>query len=233
MIPDYKFLKSSFDRYNNEIFSGGLVTPAFTLTRARTFCGKFVCVRIGGRIVAPEIRLSLNFDLPQEEWEDTVIHEMIHYFIAVSGPTDESSHGPTFRRMMNSINRRYGRHISISHRSDPAKPLPARTGNVQHVVCVAVFNSGRIGICRATKTRLFEAWDLVSRISGIREWHWYSSFHAAFNEIPRSLNPKFYLIRDRERWREPLSGLYLMEKDGNCIRPAGKMDANEWIDRHL
>ena len=63
------------------------------------------------------MRISLDFDLPQEEWEDVVIHEMIHLHIAHHDIKDSSSHGPKFRAMMADINRRHGRRICVTARS--------------------------------------------------------------------------------------------------------------------
>lgn len=83
MIPDLNFSKEAFNRFNVMIFGSMLPIPRFTLTKARTFRGKLRYTHGVGRRAAGdlEIRLSLSFDLPREEWEDVMIHEMIHLFI--------------------------------------------------------------------------------------------------------------------------------------------------------
>ena len=63
------------------------------------------------------MRISKRFDVPEQELQDTVIHEMIHYYIGYNQLQDTSSHGALFRQMMQDINERYGRHLTISHKS--------------------------------------------------------------------------------------------------------------------
>ena len=60
------------------------------------------------------MRFSTLFDLPQNVWEDIIIHEMIHYHLALTRQQDRTPHGPNFRRMMKDINERYGREVRIS-----------------------------------------------------------------------------------------------------------------------
>ena len=48
--------------------------------------------------------------------EDTILHEMIHYHIAVNQLRDTSAHGRLFRREMKRINAEGNRHITISYR---------------------------------------------------------------------------------------------------------------------
>ena len=62
------------------------------------------------------LRFSSVFDLQEEEWEDTIIHELIHYYLAFFDMNDKTSHGENFKRMMKDINARFGRHVSISYK---------------------------------------------------------------------------------------------------------------------
>lgn len=55
--------------------------------------------------------------MPENEWEDILIHEMIHYFIAYQGLNDNAPHGKLFREKMNEINTKYHRNISISRKN--------------------------------------------------------------------------------------------------------------------
>ena len=48
--------------------------------------------------------------------EDTIIHEMIHYHILSNQLQDTSAHGKLFRKMMDDINARFGRNVTISHK---------------------------------------------------------------------------------------------------------------------
>lgn len=68
-------------------------------------------------------------DLPEELVEDTILHEMIHYYIAFNQWRDTSTHGQLFRREMKRINEKGGRHISISYRPNPEQLAQLRAKN--------------------------------------------------------------------------------------------------------
>ena len=69
------------------------------------------------------LRISKRFDFSEQELQDTIIHEMIHYYIAYNQIDDTSAHGDTFRQMMNDINTRFSRHLTISHRTSREERL--------------------------------------------------------------------------------------------------------------
>ena len=62
------------------------------------------------------LRINTRIDLPEYVMEDIILHEMIHYYIAVNQLRDTSSHGRLFRREMARINADGNRHITISYR---------------------------------------------------------------------------------------------------------------------
>ena len=64
------------------------------------------------------LRINTRFDLPEELIQDTILHEMIHYYIAVNHLRDTSSHGRLFRQEMKRINNEANRHITISYKMD-------------------------------------------------------------------------------------------------------------------
>lgn len=149
MIPTREYAERKFGEFNTLIFSGQLPPIPIHATRARTFLGKCVYSRrrkLSGRAEYSNfsLRISTSYDLPEAEIEDTVIHEMIHYYILYSGITDTSAHGKVFRRIMSDINARYGRHVSISHRG-AAPPAAAAESRKWHVVAVVEFRDGRTG----------------------------------------------------------------------------------------
>lgn len=68
-----------------------------------------------------KLQISTQIDLSECELEDTIIHEMIHYYIGVHQWRDTSAHGRLFRQMMNDINERFGRQVTVSHQSTKAQ----------------------------------------------------------------------------------------------------------------
>ena len=220
MIPDIPFITSTFARFNELIFGSRLPQPRFRLTRARTFRGKLVYKyrrTLTSKICHDfEMRISVSFDAPREEWEDVVIHEMIHLHIAAGGLTDSSSHGPLFRRIMGEINRRHGRHISISLRATDEQHDADRQAR-PHFVCIIKFNDGRLAVAPVAKTRIFELWDRIPNFPDVAAARWVGTADPWFNRFPRVLTPKLYLTSEAELLPH-LKGALLLECDGKCVR---------------
>ena len=87
MTANEVFVKDTFVRFNAELFRSELPMPRIRLSRASSFLGKLqykVNRRgFGRKPVYSDYALifSTLYDLPQSEWEDVVIHEMIHYML--------------------------------------------------------------------------------------------------------------------------------------------------------
>ena len=104
MIPTVEYLEERFDSFNASCFEGALPRIPIKLSRARSFVGRLQYKPIRnwrGKLVGGEnfvIRISTKFDLPEAETEDTLIHEMIHYWIVLNGLQDSSTHGRIWTR---------------------------------------------------------------------------------------------------------------------------------------
>lgn len=127
MTPDLEYIQKAFDRYNALCFRGELPGIRLELSRARTYLGRYEEKRpqvrfLGRRFSLPTaeplrlIRISTAFDLTQEQQDDVIIHEMIHYYLAWKGLADRVPHGPHFRQLMEAINSRFGRHIVVRYK---------------------------------------------------------------------------------------------------------------------
>lgn len=119
MLANPQFILDTFTRYNELCFGGTLPPIPIKLTKARTFLGKLTYVarrNFFGKVIRYEnfcLRISTLFDLPERELEDVVIHEMIHYYIAMNRIKDTSTHGKVFKAMMRQINAEFGRDIKV------------------------------------------------------------------------------------------------------------------------
>ena len=167
-----------------------------------------------------EMRLSTGFDLPQKEWEDVVIHEMIHLYIVVKKIKDTSSHGQAFRRLMAEINHRHGRNIVVSARSTEEQ-LDADKRIRGHYMCIAKFSDGRLGVAPVTKTRIFSLWDDFQNFPNVVSIKWIGSTDPWFNRFPRVMKAKLYVAK-REELLPHLKGAVLLERTGNTIRAVSK-----------
>lgn len=208
MMANPQFLIESFQRFNREIFSGELPVPRFELTRSRTFVGKLQ-YRIKrnrlGQICGYHnyvLKISILFDLPENELEDVVIHEMIHFWILVKNLKDSSSHGPVFRQLMNDINSRFGRNISISH-----KGLPNLDRRREHYVCVCQLKGSSLTLSNGTRTSTEDkvgivvcSKEMAQRLAPqimktlpVADTIWYRTNHLYFNKYPHVRTPKLFL----------------------------------------
>ena len=129
MVPTIPYIQSRFDEFNARFFAGALPPVPIKLSNARTFLGKLTFTKrrkwLFGEWTYSNfvLRINTRFDLPEQLIEDTILHEMIHYYIAVNQLRDTSTHGRLFRQEMKRINAEVNRHITISYRLKKMPPL--------------------------------------------------------------------------------------------------------------
>lgn len=115
-----EILKEWFVRFNADYFDGTLPLPRLALSRARTRLGS-ISYKRRRRWLKTEvydfcIRVSTYYACSERDYQNVLLHEMIHYYIAYHRLRDTSAHGRLFRKMMAELNIRYGWQISISAR---------------------------------------------------------------------------------------------------------------------
>lgn len=220
MIPDIGFVREAFRSYNARIFGGELPEPRFAVTAARTFRGKLVYRRRRRGLKMEnhdfELRISRLFDLPEREWEDVVIHEMIHLHIAHKGIADTSPHGKVFRKLMADINSRHSRRITISARSEGGED-DSDSRIRGHYLCLGRLRDGRIAVAPVARTRVMELWSEMARIPGVEKVGWVGTTDPWFNRLPRVMKPKLYLVEEEEL-RLHLAGSLELVRSGNSVR---------------
>lgn len=122
VIPTIEYIQSRFDEFNVLYFNGTLPPLPIKLSNARSFLGKLCYKKQRHWLFGPYhysdfvLRINTRMDMSEPLLEDTILHEMIHYYIAVNQWRDTRMHGQLFRREMKRINETGGRHISISYR---------------------------------------------------------------------------------------------------------------------
>ena len=201
MIPDKGFIERSFAKFNEMCFAGELPPIEVKLTKARTFLGKvtYKGVRgIFGRVTRYEdfcMRISTLFDLPENEWEDVVIHEMIHYFIARNCIRDTSTHGRVFRQMMAAINEKFGRNVGVRHHSAQGQAMAGPVEKPRtNYLCISQLQDGGYGITVCAEEKVNYLRRALPRYFKIKSMTWYVSRDPFFNKYPRSRTPKIYKI---------------------------------------
>ena len=165
------------------------------------------------------LRFSSAFDLPEEEWEDTIIHEMIHYFIGVNQLEDTSAHGPVFVHMMNTINEKFGRHLTVSHKSTKEEREQAIDTKAHwHVVAIVSLKNGKTGIKVLPRVlpKILNQYNTVGENKTVDKIELFMSNNPYFNRFPNSgaLNVQYI---ERDEVMEQLKGAEVMECNGKEI----------------
>ena len=218
------YLLDRFEYFNVLIFNGKLPFVPIVLSRARTFLGK---CEFKGRINALGreeffdfiIRISVSFDMNEDQLDDVLIHEMIHYCIAVNQQRDTSPHGVMFRQLMDTINKRFGRHVSISN-SMHAAPAPVKRKR-WHVVAVVETTDGKTGIKVLPRIveRITDYYNGVKASSIVKNVKFYMSNDPFFNDYPNSGALKIYYV-DYDLLTTHLKGSHdvLCDTNGKNVR---------------
>lgn len=221
MTVTQDYVEHKFEEFNVLIFDGKLKPLPVRLSSARTFLGQLRYRRVrsligGCKFTDFQLVISRKLDMDERLLEDTVIHEMIHYYILSHQMRDTSAHGTIFRRMMTDINERFGRNISIRHRitdEESEKDTEVR----RHLICVSRFADGSLGITISARTSIFCLWRELPCLPNVVECSWYMSLNPYFNRFRRSRTPKIYRI-DKDELEQHLVSAVRLIKEGKVIR---------------
>lgn len=203
MIPAIPYIQSRFDEFNARYFNGSLPPVPIKLSHAKGFLGKLTFTRRkqglfrGYRNEDFVLRINARIDLPEELVEDTILHEMIHYYIAVNNLKDSSTHGALFRREMARINAEGGRHITVSHRLTETERAQAVV-HKPRMVAVVHFKDGKTGVKVVPNRREHVLyWQRMAlRRFAIDKIEWHLTDDDYFAKFPSSVAMKIYLIED-------------------------------------
>ena len=195
-----------------------------SLSDAKTFLGQ--CVyrtrrKPNGSVEKYDFKLRINtrLDLPEREVEDIIIHEMIHYYIGFHQLKDTSAHGQIFRQIMNEINTKLGRNLSISHKStkEQREKLVDQKPHY-HVIAVVTFHNGKTGIKVLPRIlqRILYYYNNVLANREVKTVELYMSNNPYFNRFPNSSALKVHYL-DIEIIRKNLEGADKMGCDGKSL----------------
>ena len=218
MRPTVEYLQKQFTFLNNQCFEGKLKPVNIVLSNASTFLGRlcFVRKRVWGKVRLSDflIRISVRYDMEESVIIDTLLHEMIHYYIASSNIKDTSSHGEVFQKIMNALNARFGYHLSITHKvvdgtamaEQKAKEREMkRTAYKRHFIGVAQLHDGNTYVLQAASTRVRMLDRQLRQYYPIKSLQWYGSISPFWNKYPNCITPKLYAIDKADLEKELLN----------------------------
>lgn len=219
------YIERKFEEFNRQMFANRLPMPTIRLSNAKTFLGQCTYKTRRswyGKVERYDFTLRINtrIDLSEEEVEDTIIHEMIHYYIGYNQLKDTSAHGQLFRQMMNSINERFGRHLAISHRGSKQQMAQAADQRARyHVIAVVDFHDGRRGIKVLPRVlpSILKYYNAVSAVREVASVRLHMSNDVFFNRFPNSSSLKVHFIAPADIDAH-LADADSLECDGKSVR---------------
>ena len=220
MRPDVEYVERKFAEFNRLCFDGKLPPIPVEITQAKSYLGKVVFRReksFLGKTKHSDFRMLISNrrDLDASVVDDTILHEMIHYWILYNGIKDTSTHGEVFRRMMHDLNSRFGRKMTVSHRVTKEE-MNNNQERKTNLVCVSRLVDGSYGITVAARTRIFSLWDGLEAWDLVERFQWVFTEHPFFGHYPRSMKTKLYRVSRREL-ETALRGAKLLQRDDKRI----------------
>lgn len=219
------YIENKFREFNQLIFAGELPVIPVVLSDAKTFLGKCVYKKrknSDGTIEKYDFQLKINtrIDLPEREVEDTIIHEMIHYFIGYHQMQDSSTHGQIFQHMMNNINQKYCRNLTVAHKATDEQAEEAIDKRQHyHVVAVVKFKDGRVGVKVLPRVyeRILHYYSTMLSQKEIENIQLYLSNDVYFNRYPNSSSLKVHIVDEHEIMQH-LQNAEKIECDSQTVR---------------
>lgn len=225
MRPDTEYIKGKFREFNKLCFADTLPELPIRMSAGNRAMGVFIhpsrYPSVAPRGVGEcHMRISNRYDLPERQIEDIILHEMIHYYIWYRRIEDTSAHGPAFRRIMNEINRNFGRNLHVSHRTSKEQ-LDSDRSHRLHIICLTEWIDGMKGFTPVARTRIFSIHRAFTSDSRVRKLKWIYTANPHFNRYPKALVPKAYRLTPEVE--EELKEAIECYCDGNVIRPLGRI----------
>jgi hypothetical protein len=220
MRPTLEYIIEKFDYYNQLCFDGKLKRPPILLNTRYAELGITKQQLIHNddgtcQWSDPWIEISVRQDLPEYEYIDTIVHEMIHYYIVSNGLKDDSDHGTIFCQKMKEITEKYGIRITITY--NPTEDEQIATKTRDRFICVANGTDGHTYFAVVAKNKLFRFWDIIPQIEGVSEVHWFVSDRRIFEKYPVAVSPSLMYI-DAGKIHHYLTGARELENTGVLIR---------------
>lgn len=228
MRPNLQYFEEKFDYYNNLCFGGQLPRPLIKLSQRNSRVG---CTHIGFRYRNGKwekdisLEFSIRNDFPEIEYIDTIVHEMIHYYIEWNNIQDDSPHGTKFRSIMKEITEKYGIRITIEY-DEAEEALIARQTDRNRYVCVVEDKDGTTSIAVVIRDKVFQYWELLQQHPDVAQAKWYISNRAIFEHFPARIRPAFVKL-DAAKIQHYLFGALELENTGEVIKPIGQEYAEE------
>ncbi len=224
MRATVEFINRIFKEFNDLCFEGKLPLLPVEECHARSFMGVFKYrkrVDEYGTEIPYEMKLQIStvYDMEEEIVKDTILHEMIHYYITYYRVKDTSPHGEVFLKIMNAINTKHGRHITV--KIDKGKEVEATDQERKnHFICVCEYGLDLVFV-QCARTKILQIHSELSSDFKISKMTWYFTNNPFFNKFPNSSKARLLKI-NRMELIDNLKGATELECDGRTLRQKRK-----------
>ncbi|MDE7180115.1 MAG: SprT-like domain-containing protein [Muribaculaceae bacterium] len=217
MRPTVEYLHDKFEYFNNLCYQGKLPHPEIKLNRRASSMGLTrATYNRQTREKKVWIEISVKFDLPETEVVDTLLHEMIHYYIMVFDLKDSSQHGQLFRSEMRRLYADYG--LKVSLKFTDTNLVQEQLSPERRYFCLSKDLCGTTYITVVATSRIFDIWNQLDNYNLIST-EWYVGIHKELMKYPRSRGVKFYRLKD-EIVKDILGSSRRLIREGRIIRIA-------------
>jgi len=110
MIADFITMYDTFCECNEEYFDCELPIPEFAQLHGPRTCGYFEYTKGGWfdkGVYSPVISITDYYDFTPRQFRDIMVHEMIHFYLALNGKDRNCHHGKQFKAMARQLNKNY------------------------------------------------------------------------------------------------------------------------------
>ena len=149
-----------------------------------------LCLVLRCRRLAPvwalcRAAVCASCECSEREFQETLLHEMIHLYIAYHNITDTSSHGKEFRRIMQRLNSEHGWHITVSTSMHKHKLTPSHPDNspASFLVLALVLDDGTRMLSVVNVRSVLKVDALARRTRRIADHRWYMSQDPYFRDF--------------------------------------------------
>lgn len=174
MIITISEIEKEFNKWNGIIFNNELPTPHFEVCHAKSFLGQFQWRNVLNTEVY-KIRISTFFDRPYEYYVNTIVHEMLHFYIRYNKIKDTSSHGKIWKQKAAEISKKYGLNIARTSPtgggiSEAVIEKKKQRKNFHETVIVCKLNDGRLGAAVLPLTKLHLMVPAFAKCNFVKEY---------------------------------------------------------------
>lgn len=185
------WIKENYEKYNTLIFKGNLPHEgkfrkkdgklcdfSLEVSHTKTALGHLRWDGTDHRIMHYTIKISNLYDRNEKDYIDTLVHEMIHFYIAYTCTRDTSPHGKVFKSMMKDLNAKYGLNMSVRTKIN-APIIGLGKGNIYTVMTMAT-KDGRYFVSSVNKKYAKDVQMIADRWGGAKEINWYKTTDPMF-----------------------------------------------------